>query len=495
MVLNDNCNGTYAANCTTVGQYFTSQGTVYTWGKQMTQIDFKNGKVVFEAGPETREDFSSQYTLQNRLNAIKIYSYDPVNKVYTLIKSVNFFHSYFINGTDIATKRLRLDSIQIKTGTGTVAQTYQFNYNTTVALPSNSSRLKDFWGYFNNAYSVDPYNNPTTIPRMQVQYNVPNNAPYNIWIGGSNINGRYPDPVYMQAGILQKITFPTGGNTQFEYETNQYADDQSVTKYAGGLRIKSIKSYADNAAVPVVKTYKYGLNETGNGRNNFLLEDHFFMSVQNLQTKTVMDAAGQCASTPNTKTTRTYFANPTNDIESFDGSPVVYPVVTEYTGDGTTNAGKTVYTYSDKTDAKTSVVGYGKPILTSYHFVRGLLTNRSDFRRNPDNSYSIVAENRKRYQYFPFANTTGGIGLVVLKAKIFEGFSGLSFYTGCEPGTDSYSYNFNNYEIVTGDNKLVTDTTIAYDQNDITKYNSVISSNTYDDIVHLQTSTTQVTNS
>ena len=244
LVLNDNCTGTYS--CTTVGQFNTAFGYVSTVWKQLTQIDFKNGKIVFETGPEAREDFSSQYQLQKRLNAIKIYSYDPFNRVYTLLRSINFFNSYFINGIDNATKRLRLDSIQIRTATGTVTQTYKFNYNTKVALPSNASRKKDYWGYFNNVNNLDIFGNPTSIAKMQVPYNIPNNLPTMIWIGGDHTNARDPDPNYMQAYVLQKITFPTAGYTQFEYETNQYLDGQNNPKYAGGLRIRSIKSYTDN---------------------------------------------------------------------------------------------------------------------------------------------------------------------------------------------------------------------------------------------------------
>jgi YD repeat-containing protein len=494
MVLNDNCVGTYNANCTTTGSYSSDIGSVLTNWKQLTQIEFINGKVVFEAAPEIREDFSSMFQLQNRINAIKIYSQNPLDKSYTLIKSIQFFHSYFINGTDISTKRLRLDSIQIKMANGSAIQSYQFAYNTSVALPSKDSRMKDYWGYFNNVNSLDPFGNPTLVPRMQVQFNTPLNGSSMIWIGGSQINGRDPAPSYMQAYILQKISFPTGGNTQFEYETNKYLDDVGNPKYAGGLRIKSIKNYTDNSAIPIIKTYKYGLNESGFGRNNFLLEDHFFVSVQNRQTASGLDPSGHCLG-PNTVTTRTYFSNPTNDIESFDGSPVIYPVVTEYNGDTLNNSGKTIYNFSDKADAKTSIIGYGKPILTSYHFIRGLLTKKLDYKKNTDNSYSLISENRKKYQYFSFQNSTGGMGLVVLKSYIFDGYNSPNITTQCLTMMNVNYYKYNNYELITGDNKLIADTSISYDQNDPSKFISSITNYNYDDTAHLQIVQTQSYNS
>lgn len=494
MVLNDNCTGTYAGNCTTTGNYTSDFGSVLTSWKQLTQIDFRNGKVVFEAAPESREDFSSMYQLQNRINAIKVYSLNQSDNSYTLIKTIQFFHSYFINGGYTNTKRLKLDSVQIKMSNGNVAQTYKFDYNTSIPLPAKDSRMKDYWGYYNNKTSLDPNGNPTLIPRMQVQYNNPPYAPSMIWIGGHILNAREPDPYYMQAYILQKITYPTGGNTQFEYETNQYLDDSGNPKYAGGLRIKTIRSYSDVNAIPIVKSYKYGSNESGYGRSNFLLEDHFFVRVLNQQTAAQFGPNGACMG-PNTRTTRTYFSNPTNDLESYDGSPVVYPVVSEYLGDGSSFSGKTIYKFSDRTDGKTSIIGLGKPLLTSYHFVRGLLTNRLDYKRNSDNSYSLVSENRKRYQYFPYQNTTGGIGLVVNKFYDFDGYNSVNITTLCESMMNVIYYDYNNYEIITGDNKLVSDTLITYHQTDPSKSNSVISSYAYDDVVHLQLTQSQTTNS
>jgi YD repeat-containing protein len=500
LVLGDNCTGTYnGAGCTTVGDFYTDNGSVSTTWKQMTQIDFKNGRIVFESAPEARQDLNSAFDLQKRLNAIKIYSYDAANKIYVLIKSINFFHSYFINGTDNATKRLKLDSIQVRTATGTVGQTYKFDYNMTVSLPGHSSKAKDFWGYYNGVTNnVDPFGNPTSIPRMQVQYNPPSpGTPFMVNIGGSLTTARDPNPSYMQAWLLQKITYPTGGNTQFEYETNQYLDDQSNPKYAGGLRIKSIKSYTDATASPVVKTYKYGPSENGYGRNNFLLEDHFFISVRNFL-RAPVNAQGGCeAPLTYQKTTRTYFANPTVDIEGYDGSPVVYLYVTEYTGDGSTNAGKTIYAFSDRPDAKTTQVALGKPILTSYHFARGLPVMKQDFRRNSDGSYSLISENRRKYQFFSNQSSTGGMGLGVYKHTIYENQAGLHWVAAggtCGEGTDSYNYQFQNYEIVSGDNKLVIDSTITYDQNNISNYTRVITNYTYDDITHLQATQTQTTN-
>ena len=475
------------------GIYYTDNGSSITSWQQLTEINFKNGKIVFEAAPETRLDFSAVYKLQNRLIAIRIYSLDAFNRSYTLVKSIQFFHSYFINGTDADTKRLRLDSMQVLTGGGSIAQTYRFNYNTSITLPVNTSTKKDYWGYFNNKNNLRNGMFSTLMPQMVIPWNSTT-----ITIGGNLPDARDPDPAYMQAAILQKITFPTGGFTVFEFETNKYLDAQSNPKYAGGLRIRSIKSYTDVGAAPLVKTYQYGPGESGYGRNNFLLEKYFFVSTQTVRTG---DGSGIPVPCTATKRTRTFFANPTNDLEGYDGAPVVYANVTEYIGDGTANSGKTQYTFNDVADARTDLIGYGKPYFDSYHFVRGLLTNKSDYRRNADNSYSIIAETRNTYQYFANQFSTGGAGLVVFKHLITQiggngnAYCGLRTDMGCVPVDDQNSYYYNNYDILTGDNKIVSSMKISYDQNDPTKYNSITTNYTYDDVTHNNITQIQTTDS
>lgn len=502
VVVNDQATGSCTAD---MGNHYRDQVYVTTNWKMLTEINFKNGKVVFEGAPEKREDFSGSYQLQPRLKTIKIYNYDPIKNVYNLIRSIEFDHSYFINGTDANTKRLRLDGIQTKSSNGSVLENYKFNYNNSIALPSNTSQMKDYWGYFNNVNNQRNLNGtmvPTMVKKMEIPYQQ-GLTQSKIWIGGDHENARDPNPNYMQAWILQKITFPTGGSTEFTYETNKYQDDDASIKNGGGLRISTIKSYDGVSydginAKPILKTYKYGSGESGFGRKNFLLEDHFFLHVENVRVISY-NSISQCDEQVGTKTTRTYFANPTNDIESYDGAPVVYPMVTEYIGDLTTNTGRTIYQFSDRPDGKTTQFALEKPIMDSYHFIRGLPTNKSTYRKNADNTYSIVTETKKGYKQFPLTFSTNGIALGVRKNLVTyneHGEVNLGIGGGaCLPEGDKNSYNFNNYEIVSADNKLTSETTTIYDQKDPTKSVSTTTSYTYDDAKHLQLSKTATVNS
>src|SRR5258706_1255898 len=63
---------------------------------------------------------------------------------------------------------------------------------------------------------------------------------------------------YNQQGILTKITLPTGGVIDYEYESNTYYDNSSSTsKTFGGLRVKRIKTSTSAQDSPIIKEFKY----------------------------------------------------------------------------------------------------------------------------------------------------------------------------------------------------------------------------------------------
>ncbi len=470
------------------GTGYVSFGYVTTYGQVPTEIVFKNGKVVFEAGSQAREDFNST-TAPNRLNAIKVYNYDIVSNSYNLIRIIQFYHSYFINGTDDYTKRLRLDAVSIMSSTGNEVEKYSFEYNTAVGLPRKESKMKDFWGYYNNK------DNSTLVPRMQIPYTTQSGTT-NIWIGSNITDGREPDPNYMQAWVLNKLYYPTGGYTEFEFETNKYLDEQSNVKYAGGLRIKKLKNYDGITSTPIVKTYKYGTGESGNGRANFILNNYFFQSSQtNRSWKSIYPG---CAATA-LKRARTFFSNPTIDIEPYDGSPVVYPYVTEYVGDETNNQGRTIYQFNDHVDPLNLVTAYGRPIITTYHFNRGQLIDKLIQKKTSGGIFKKVSQTTNAYEYFA-EQSTSYLGLVAFKWRINQNVSD-NFPWGpvntgtCPDNEDTYSYRFENYSIRTGDNRLKETSEIVYDENDDSKSFSTLTKYYYDNFNHMQVTRVETTNS
>lgn len=456
---------------------------ITTKEKYLSQITFRTGRVEFYT--QSRADRAN--TSSPRLSSIKIF--DNNNKV---IRSIKFNHSYFIKGGDASTMRLRLDNIQISDGVK--IQQYSFNYNTTQELPSRLSRARDYWGYYNG----QDYNT-TLIPGMNVDYILTSGGSTTYHIGGTAI-GRESNPDAMQACVLNKITYPTGGFTEFTYETNKYKTYGNEIKYAGGLRVASIKSFDSETANPMVKTYVYGTvqNPTdGFGENNFYLTDNFFKTEQtdryffgNVPGPT---STGNCYGTA-AKRVRTYISSPLLSLDPADGSPVLYPVVTEFQGTQTSNVGKSQYTFRftrDQFNSFSSVVS-SKPQITSFQFARGQLEKKVDYWEG-DGFNVPVRSIENEYEAFP-RNNVEDLGFVAYKINnniYADGHTEPDIgITSCFNNyTDKYSYAYGNYGILTGDDKLVKSIEKSYSGYLTT---TTTTTHQYNNLQHLQLSKTEV---
>jgi hypothetical protein len=114
--------------------------------------------------------------------------------------------------------RLKLNSLEEVPSDGGGHQFWQFAYNPS-ALPSRKSYAQDYWGYFNGATSN------TNMKPFNLNFN-PDTYAY---------GNRSPDSASMMAEMLTKITYPTGGYSQFTYEPASYPANeeqfQNVTQY------------------------------------------------------------------------------------------------------------------------------------------------------------------------------------------------------------------------------------------------------------------------
>lgn len=214
------------------------QETAQVWLKS---ISFANGLLKFKTSD--RSDLVSRNTNKpQKLDNLEIY-----DKYNTLIKSFNLNYSYF--NQDLGTpdsERLKLNSIQEFAG-GKTIPAHEFSYN-TVSLPSKTSYSQDHWGYYNgkNNESIRQYelinvinhlNNVygvsidsqygTDCKKTLIPYREEKNGDKDVFINGAN---REPDPLAMQAAVLTKIRYPTGGSTEFVYEPNQYQSTQPMNK-------------------------------------------------------------------------------------------------------------------------------------------------------------------------------------------------------------------------------------------------------------------------
>lgn len=443
------------------------------------EINYRNGKIVFESVTTPRED---DIAGSNALRNIKIYKYDYATAQLLLQKSIQFYTGYFINGTDNMSKRLKLDSIAIFSGSGELMEKYRFEYKQDKVLPAYKSAAKDYWGYYNGK------ENSSLIPQMTVPYQLGS-----ITIGSNIPNGREPDNECMQACILKKINYPTGGFTEFEFEANRYTEG-GITKLAGGLRVRAIKSSSGYKSRPVIKTFTYL-----QARPNFIIKTHFFtmrhkgrVFILNIPNNYICPVLG------GTRDITTYVSSPVIDIDAFDAVPVAYTSVSEYFGDGSNNTGRIDYEFSDRPDALQTASVAGTPVINSFFYERGNLLKKTMYKRIANN-FQKVKEDIFKYSAFPEKHYNK-VGFVVGKHTITdESYYGGGFTSdvnlgernpsgACGAYHDSYSYNYAYYSISTDDNYPTSIITNLYDSEDATKFMTTTRSLFYDNFRHQQVS-------
>jgi len=246
----------------------------------LSKITTQSGHVDFKLSATGRKDKSPN---SNKRALEEIELYNNGNEVQKKIKleygyfeaSSNRQYKTIINTTspeyDYLNYRLRLESMKELSAAGEKETTFSFEYYDTedvYTLPYRLSPSQDHWGYCNNSDNTVIFpNNPA--------YRVINPEPGWDWYchrGGpifldypkpfesaslagyevTNGANREPDTEAVKAATLKKITYPTGGYTQFEFEPNRSQNDKQIA----GIRINKITS-SDGNGCNVVKEYTY----------------------------------------------------------------------------------------------------------------------------------------------------------------------------------------------------------------------------------------------
>lgn len=198
----------------------------------LTGISNNYGQSVqfFAAGE--RRDHPDGY----RLHTISILDQGQEIKKFTLEQS--YFGTTEESHTDLTddtrfSVRMRLDRLVetgLRSGASESLPSYEFVYDDR-PMPARNSASMDYWGYANGS------SNTTLLPKV-------NN------LGGvyeKNLPGgdRNPSENFMQAGVLKKVIYPTGGYTEYEYqghrvngylpEAELYEQKSYSVKVAGGI--------------------------------------------------------------------------------------------------------------------------------------------------------------------------------------------------------------------------------------------------------------------
>ncbi|WP_271783017.1 hypothetical protein [Aquimarina algiphila] len=222
--------------------------------KVIDRIEFPEGVVLFYYCNDQRLDIPSA----RRLKKIEI-----KNNQGKLIKSVVFKHDYFRtanNCNEPQCLRLQLKEINYIDKDNNVIPGYRFKYNTT-PLPKRYSYNQDFTGYYNGEHNL-----PLTgyIPHVFYKAGekrdsyvpfIPPAEGYSLVDGHITMTAH---PQYSKAGILEEITYPTGGLMKLEYELNSFLFKGHEIK-GGGLRVKSQSVFdSDNTQKrKIIYSYTY----------------------------------------------------------------------------------------------------------------------------------------------------------------------------------------------------------------------------------------------
>jgi len=261
---------------------------------------------------------------------------------------------YEDNGGCSSINRLLLKSVQEKSPDGTETKPpYEFEYNTTSALPNYISNQLDHFGHWN----LNSQN--TLIPKITPQ-------------GGTVLNSsganRSPNLNRTKVGILEKVIFPTGGYSSYEWEghtvagigTGNYYDyaptqDPAVDREVGGLRIASIENRDCDGTLLTKRSWKYeksGSNPSNQSSSGIMLNEIAYTNTASYEYCPIQILGGGGSCNTNYTCNRTNIsATSKSTLGTIKGSHTAYSRVEEIIesndGSGETS-GKTVYFFKNK---------------------------------------------------------------------------------------------------------------------------------------------------
>jgi YD repeat-containing protein len=540
--------------------------------KRLSEINFPNGKVEFlrAAGRLDGGNSSLSEIRIKKKNAAGGFDLEKAYKIET-----GYFGTY-----DHA--RLKLNGIAEFDASNSFVKGHEFFYNESIILPSRGSGGQDWWGLYNGGSAN------SLVPKEVVNMNG-----HFYHVGSAN---RSPSATHMQACILKRVKYPTGGYTEFEYEPHYYEGTSTIPKdisassgamnnttdllqdiktfstnrdgfalvrancsnsvvseiggnpyfstvtlrkiggttlvnhaydpypldpsgvfkpehieeflvqlspgtyelkvtskgtststyfnggafskatvtwsdfapagtpvIAGGLRVKETRDYDGPGAVPIIKIYKYGVNESGKGiliTPENKLSSH--KETRDFRYWDVPPVIGTFCRVMCSTTRQTIFGNTPHDLTTFNGSAVVYPEVAVYEKSTTAPNGKSIYKFSAQPDEI-----YGAPqgykdgvILIDNSWKANDLIYQADLISNTTNKVREVINNYPILQEKTIFSTKMG------RKYRDNGTCGPQFVT-----SDVYSaFYYFDFPIRTGVKKLGSTTERAYATTDPTKY-------------------------
>lgn len=406
--------------------------------RYIKKITFDNGYLEFivSDNAEIRLDQPESKILKQ----INVYNFENGQPV--LIKSFRFNYSYFTDRTG-SDARLKLDSYDEGNETFTEKITTSFEYFTNnYSWKYNSGpfgadiedfKKVDYFGYYNgklnnHTFDIDQYILEGSLSITPV------------FVLGGKAN-RDTDPKYLYEGVLKKITLPTGGHTEFEFEPHRFKLNNTI-RIGGGLRIKSISNRTDSSTLATLRTFKYSCDDgpdLGKLTNSWNLPATKVTGFQN-------QAGGL---------SKIIFFSPDGDLilNAIDGTPVYYTDVKEYATVNNDSNGYKESAFSFYRDTQFDGIQYA--VYDIQPWKRGLLLSEKIFDKD-DNLISVTSNN---YQEFKTENlkNIGKIFQRSISPEFVSCASGMP--SGYQGGCNTcYEYSYYSNISKTGVMKLVQST-------------------------------------
>lgn len=377
-----------------------------SWNTQrLTKITFPSGYIFF--------NYLGDRADRRKYRLINVLVKNKTETVSGISLTQNYFSRWGVEkyypGTDqnYGTHnhlRLKLDEVGLLDNTQRVYARYKLDYDVSKLLPEyNDNKFggyddylpyygQDLWGYYNGVQTNQSFLSESITGLYQVP------------VANRSVNSNYA-----QACILKKITFPTGGYTEYEYEGNKNNHGFD----AGGLRIKTISTYKSQNSIPIKTSYQYE-----NVLDNFNQESAPNSLVYSQGT--IARPEGSDENFPDPPdwigvVFDHYTSDPALPLTISNGCPVFYSKVTEYHDDGNGSNGKTIYDYLYSSDFQYNIDSYYpsgfKPryfyVNVDHEWQRGQLSKKREYSKQ-NGVYKIVKS--ITYNYRDLNKSTKSVG-------------------------------------------------------------------------------------
>jgi len=201
------------------------------------------------------------YNNGNAIDGVDNIQWMQLNSITITNGNGQTYRRYQFTYSNDATQRLTLQHFQEEDNVGNSVKKYSFAYNSWPNQPLYDANFADHWGFFNN--------NDISAANMTVEDNDPT----------SIFAHKQTNQSVVTDGLLNQITWPTGGYTNLTWAAHDYSQVVPTTRqapltnvnptgYAGGSRIKEIQSYLPDGSLAHDKKYLYVRGYTNANPNN-----------------------------------------------------------------------------------------------------------------------------------------------------------------------------------------------------------------------------------